>query len=193
MSTPFTLADEELIVRLREGSEVAYTVIYNRYKGLLYQHAYKRLRNQEAADDIIQELFTTLWVKRDKIAINTSLTAYLYTAVRNRIIDYVSHLKVETKYINSLQNFIDEGTAITDYRVRLKLLEELIKKEIAALPPKMREIFELSRKEHLSHREISEKLDISEKTVKNQVNNALKILRIRLGLFIYLFLLFKLR
>ncbi|MDB5117490.1 MAG: polymerase subunit sigma-70 [Mucilaginibacter sp.] len=187
------LPDHELVFLLKTGDKDAYTEIYNRYKGILYQHAYKLLRNQEEVDDIIHELFTTLWIKRETLEFKTNLSGYLYTAVRNRVLDYISHQQIESAYIISLQKFIDKGVAITDHRVRLNMLQEVIEKEIACLPAKMREIFELSRKSQLSHREIAEKLDISEKTVKNQVNNALKILRVRLGLLIYLYLLYKIR
>jgi RNA polymerase sigma-70 factor (family 1) len=186
MAAHSPLSDHELVTLLREGDESAYTEIYNRYKGILYQHAYRRLPNQEEVDDIIHELFTTLWVKRGTIVFKTNLSGYLYTAVRNRILDYVSHQQVASAYVTSLQEFMDKGTAVTDYRVRLNMLQQLIEKEIESLPAKMREVFELSRKSQLSHQEIAFKLDISEKTVKNQVHNALKILRVRLGLLVYL-------
>lgn len=191
MASQNTLSDHELILLLKEGDADAYTEIYNRYKGILYQHAYKRLPDQGEVDDIIHELFTTLWVKRETLIFKTNLAGYLYTAVRNRILDYIAHQQIESTYISSLQGFIDKGVSITDHRVRLSMLQDLIEKEIINLPPKMREIFELSRKSQLSHREIAEKLNVSEKTVKNQVNNALKILRVRLGLLVYLYLLFK--
>jgi RNA polymerase sigma-70 factor (family 1) len=181
--------DHELVVLLKTGNQDAYTEIYNRYKRLLYQHAFKRLHNQEEVDDIIHDLFTILWVKRESLELKTNLSGYLYTAVRNRILDHISHQQIESNYIVNLQQFLDKGVAVTDHRVRFNMLQELIDKEIAELPSKMREIFELSRKSQLSHQEIAEQLDISKKTVKNQVNNALKILRVRLGLFVFLYLL----
>ena len=193
MATHTPLSDHELVVLLKAGDEIAYTEIYNRYKGILYQHAYKRLHNQQEVDDIIQDLFTTLWTKREALVLKTNLAGYLYTAVRNRILDYISHQQIESAYIISLEKFIEKGVAITDHRVRMNMLQELIEKEIAGLPDKMREIFELSRKSQLSHREIAQKLDLSEKTVKNQVNNALKILRVRIGVLVYCCFLFGIR
>jgi RNA polymerase sigma-70 factor (family 1) len=184
------LSDHELVVLLKTSDEGSYTEIYNRYKRILYQHAYKRLHNQEEVDDIIHELFATLWIRRESLELKINLSGYLYTAVRNRILDYISHQQIESTYIVNLQQFLEKGVAVTDHRVRLNMLQELIDKEIAFLPEKMREIFELSRKSQLSHQEIANKLDISKKTVKNQVNNALKILRVRLGLFVFICLLF---
>ncbi len=190
MAALIFLSDHELVVLLKTGDEAAFTEIYNRYKGILYQHAYKRLHNQEEVDDIIHDLFTTLWIKRESLVFKTNLSGYLYTAVRNRIFDYISHQQIESAYITDLERFIEQGIAITDHRVRLNMLRQVIENEIACLPDKMREIFELSRKSQLSNKEIAKKLNISEKTVKNQVNNALKILRVRLGVLIYLCLLF---
>jgi len=180
------LTDAELTDLMRSGHHAAFTEIYHRYKKLLYHHAYQRLRNEEEVDDIIHELFTTLWIKRETLVLKTNLIGYLYTATRNRILDFVSHQKVESEYIASFQGFIDRTENFTDFLLREKQLRALIDKEIALLPAKMREVFEMSRKEGLSHKEISEKLNVSEKTVKSQVNNALKILRVKLGIAAWL-------
>lgn len=176
---------------MKSGDHAAFTEIYHRYKKLLYRHAYQRLRNEQEVDDIIHELFTTMWVKRETLVLRTNLIGYLYTAMRNRILDFVSHQKVESAYIASFQGFIDRAENFTDFLLREKQLRLLIDKEIALLPPKMREIFDMSRKEGLSHKEIAQKLNVSEKTVKSQVNNALKILRVKLGVFAWLLLLIR--
>ncbi|WEK18994.1 MAG: RNA polymerase sigma-70 factor [Candidatus Pedobacter colombiensis] len=181
-----SLSDLELTDLLKEGDVNAYTVIYNRYFDELFLHAFRRLNDKEEAQDVIHELFAGLWNKRAELTIRSSLAAYLYTSVRNRIMDVISHLQVETKYVNSLQNFIDQGYCITDHRVRERQLSALIEKGIAELPPKMREVFELSRKQVMSHKEIAAQLNISEQTVRKQVNNALKILRSKLGMTLFL-------
>ncbi|MCJ8208837.1 RNA polymerase sigma-70 factor [Mucilaginibacter sp. RS28] len=184
-----TASDQELVSLLREGSEEAYAEIYNRYKWLLHTHAYKKLGDREAANDVIQELFAALWTKRQDIFLTTTLSAYLYTATRNRILNIIEHEKVESRYVDSLLVYANNYVASTDHLIRERQLMEIIEKEIAALPPKMREVFELSRKSHLSHKEIAEELSISEETVKKQIKNALKILRMRLGIVIYIILL----
>lgn len=88
--------------------------------------------------------------------------------------------------MSSLQNYITHGPCITDHVIREKQLAALIEKGISDLPPKMKEVFELSRKQKLTHKEIAEKLNLSEQTVKKQVNNALKILRVKLGTMLFL-------
>lgn len=181
-----TYTDQQLVLLLNEESAGAYTEIYNRYKVLLYQHAYKKLHSQEETDDIIHELFATLWMKRTTLKVNESLSGYLYTSVRNRILDFISSQKVRANYVTHLQSFIEKNEIVTDYNVRVSLFKQVIDQEIARLPQKMRDIFEMSRRDQLSNQEIAEKLGLSEKTVKNQINNSLKILRKRLGVLIYL-------
>ncbi|RYE19270.1 MAG: RNA polymerase sigma-70 factor, partial [Sphingobacteriales bacterium] len=181
-----TASDHDLVSLLREGNKEAYTEIYNRYKWLLHTHAYKKTGDRDTAADIIQELFATLWTKREDIYLTSTLSAYLYTAIRNRIINIIEHRQVESKYIDSLAEFAGGYIAGTDHLIREKQLNELIEREIAALPPKMREVFELSRKSYLTHVEIADRLNISEQTVKKQITNALKILRVRLGLLMYI-------
>ena len=184
-----TLSDQELVILLRDDNKYAYTEIYQRYERLLYTHAYKRLQNRETSRDVVQDLFIILWSKRHIIKFDTSLRAYLYTAIRNRVFDLIAHQKIASDYVSSLQKFIDSGYYITDHRIRLKQLNDLIEKEITALPQKMREVFELSRTEQLSHKEIADRLNIAEHTVKKQVQNALKILKVKLGpLFTILFI-----
>jgi RNA polymerase sigma-70 factor (ECF subfamily) len=180
------LSDADLIILLKNDDPMAYTVIYNRYFDSLYIHACYKLKDKEEAQDVIHELFTHLWNKRNELLIKSNLSSYLYISVRNRILDLISHKEVESKYVNSLQKFINEGHCITDHLIREKQLTTLIEKGISNLPPKMREVFELSRKEKLSHKEIASQLNLSEQTVKKQINNALKILRIKLGKMLFL-------
>jgi len=181
-------SDHELVGLLRAGDRLAYTEIYNRYKFVLHTHAYKWMRDREEAMDIIHELFTILWDKRESIQFSSSLSGYLYISLRNKIFNRVSKKKFESQYIDSLQEFINKGDCITDHLVREKQLAALIEKEISALPVKMREVFELSRKSNLSHKEIAEQLGLSEQTVRKHIQHALRILKSKLGLIIFLFL-----
>ncbi|SMD13263.1 RNA polymerase sigma factor [Pedobacter nyackensis] len=184
-----TLQDYELLDLMKSDDEAAFKEIYKRYFELLYIHAYKRLQNKEESQDVIQEVFTALWKKREYIMLVSSLRAYLYTAVRNKIFNNISHKHVESSYIQSVQHYIDQGICQTDYLVREHQLLALIEKEIAALPTKMQEIFCLSRNEHLTHKEIAVALNLSEQTVKKQVHNALRILKSKLGVLPFLLLL----
>ncbi|MCW3464890.1 RNA polymerase sigma factor [Chitinophaga nivalis] len=180
------LSDPELATLLAADSELAFAEIYRRYSRLLFGYACKKLQDPEEAKDIVQEIFVQLWNKRNTYSMQTSLAGYLYRSVRNRALDLFAHKKVADQYLTSLQHFLDQDNILTDHLVREKEITLLIEKEIAALPPKMREVFELSRKAHLSHREIADRLHISEQTVTKQVKKALKLLKVRLGVLLYL-------
>ncbi|WP_374950052.1 RNA polymerase sigma-70 factor [Mucilaginibacter sp.] len=177
-----TLPDNELLQLLKQSDQAAYSEIYHRHFYLTYIYAYKKLRDEEQVKDIVQDLFTSLWIKREFELPTTNLPGYLFTAVRNKLFDLFAHEQVKTKHLDSLQEYLSKSTsAPTDHRVREKELNAYIEKQIQALPPKMRRIFELSRKEQLSYQEIAQQLDISENNVSKQVNNALRILRTKLG------------
>jgi RNA polymerase sigma-70 factor (family 1) len=180
------LTDLELVAHLKKGDHVAYTEIFERYSSLLYSHAYKKLRNREEAQDIVQEVFTVLWTRREDIAIGNNVIGYLYTAVRNKIYNLIYHKQVESEYIVSLKEYINVEYAMTDYVIREKQLQEIIDKEVAELPPRIRQAFELSRNKYLSHKEIAEELDISPDTVTEYIKKALKILKPKIGLALFI-------
>jgi RNA polymerase sigma-70 factor (ECF subfamily) len=184
-----TLSDRELTALLHEGDERAFTEIYERYHSLLYIYAHKKLYNKQEAQDIIHEVLTTLWTRRFDFSMQTSLPSYLFTAVRNKALDLFSHKKVEARYLASLQNFIEDAGIQTDFLIRENDLKTLIEKEIQSLPPRMKEVFQLSRKNKLTHKEIANLMEISEQTVSTQIKKALRILRVRLGLIAYLMML----
>jgi RNA polymerase sigma-70 factor (family 1) len=184
------LGDQELVVLLSKGDQLAFAQIYDRYKFILHAHAVNKLRDREEARDIIQEVFTYLWSRRDVIKLTGSLSGYLYGAVRHAILNKICREKVQEKYLDSLTAFSAQDNILTDHRIREHQLREQIEKEIGMLPTKMREVFELSRNEHLSHKEIAWKLEISEQTVSKQITNALRILKLRLGVLVCLMLMF---
>ncbi|HWV74606.1 MAG TPA: RNA polymerase sigma-70 factor [Pseudosphingobacterium sp.] len=184
MSSYKLYTDSELIHLLRADDRTAFSEIYVRYGERLYKQAYHVLRNREDAKDIVQDIFTSLWNKRAELQIN-NLAGYLYIANRNQVIKLIAHKKISSVYFDWLQTMTEEGADITDHAIQEKQLQELVDGEVRKLPSKMRLVFNLSRKAHLSHKEIAAKLHLSEATVKTQVKNALRILRSKLEAFLY--------
>lgn len=186
------LNDVELIALLKEGNRQAFAVIFDKYNSLLFAHVYKKIRNIEEAKDIVQEVFAALWVKRDQVNPQASLGGYLMLAVKHKTLDLIGHKSIESRYFHSLAAFAGHAQGATDHRVREKQLQDIITREIAALPPKMQAIFLMSRVDQLSHKEIARQLDVSEETVTTQIKRALKVLRARLRRVLYLALFLKL-
>jgi len=180
MATSQTLTDQELIALLKEGDAHAYTQLFDRYQPLLYVHARKVTKDPDEAADIVQEVFLSLWDRRQSLDIKGSMLAYLSNAVRFKFLDLVSKKKVRTDHATALSKYIEAGSPVTDHQVRERELLRIIEAEIDNLPPKLKLIYELSRKSNLSTAEIADMLNVSEKTVQNQVSIAVRQLRVKL-------------
>lgn len=185
MSNYRSLTDNELFGLIQSGDKYAFEEIYERFNGLLYIYACKLVSDREDARDIVQEIFVYLW-SNPNIKIKSQLSAYLYTAVRYKVFDWLDKNKSKSNYLLSLESFIEQGNCITDDYIREREFASIIEKEVSLLPPKMRQIFEMSRQQNLSQKEIAELLHLSDKTVKKQMSNALKVLRLKLTSFISL-------
>ncbi len=186
MNSYKTYDDFALLALSKAGDEKGFSEIYDRYWALLYHHAYKLLRDEALAQDIVQEVFVTLWDKKDDLDLRSSVNAYLYAAVRNKVLNVIQKEKHQKRYLASIVHFVKSSEAITDHVLREKMLQEKIEKEVAHLPAKMRHVFEMSRIHHLSYKEIAQELQLSDKTVKKQVSNAIRILRFKLSSFLSL-------
>lgn len=170
--------DEELLNRLKNDDRFAFDVIYNKYWSKLYLSAYNILRNRQISEDIIQEIFVALWLKRSTSRID-NLNNYLFTAVRFQVFKSIRDGKGRAglfEQIEQLNASCDIESMLFEKEVAKRLDEN-----IALLPEKCREIFILSRKKHLSVKEIAEQLNISPKTIENQIGIALRRLRSNMG------------
>ena len=176
--------ERELLSAFKGGDDKAFVKIYESYWEGLFHHALTMTSCEDLAKDITQEIFVELWNKLREQEIQTSLRAYLYTAVRNRTLNLMARGKVQTQYLDSLVDYFEKGEDCTDHPLRERQFQEYIDGQIATLPSKMRTIFEMSRKDLLSYKEIAEQLSLSDKTVKKQVSNALKILRVKLNILL---------
>lgn len=173
-------SDSELFSLIQEGDGDAFTVIYNRYWGTLFNHVRRMLSDDDLASDIVQDIFVVLWDQKDKLSIHTNISSYLYSAGRNRVITYINRSKLRDLHLNSLKEFIESGVNSTDELTNEKELIEIIEREVKKLPLKMRVVFEMSRKDYLSYNEIAHKLEVTEHTVRKQISNSLKILKSKL-------------
>jgi len=186
MITYDCLSDTALVDLISTDDHEAFAELYERYFSVLYLHAAKKLRDKDEARDLIQELFANIWAQRQNMTRYSNIPAYLYAAVRNRIINHIAHKQVSDKYLFSLAVSGINDEAVTDHRIRERQLAVMIESEISALPPKMREVFELSRKLNYTHKEIAVKLNLTEQSVRSHVKGALRILRTKFGFFAHL-------
>jgi RNA polymerase sigma-70 factor (ECF subfamily) len=180
------LSDDELMVLLKQDKLGAFKELYGRYWKKLYSEAYKRLKSRESAEEIVQEIFTHVWLKRYSLQINATVGGYLHSIAGNRVIDRYRQDLVRTKYKEAFWAVHSETDNSTEDAIMLRELTYTIETEVRQLPDKCRSVYELSRNEHKTNREIAMQLGISEKTVENHLTKALK--RLRIGLSHYLIL-----
>ncbi len=184
-----SLSDAELTGLIKSDDKDAFTEIYNRFHPLLYLYACKITRDDDLAEDLVQELFISIWDKRLSLNVTSSISSYFYSAIRYKFFDLVDKQKVRADYLNTMQFLLDGHSYDTDNYIAEKELSATIEKAVAELPEKMRKIFLLSRKNNLSNKEIAVELNIAEKTVKNQIGIALKSIKGQIGLHAFLFML----
>lgn len=159
---------------------MAFEEIHRRYFRRLYAHAFKMLGNADDAQDVVQDAFIALWAKGSAIELHSSLAGYLYTAVRNRVINLIERDKTYRAHLDALAMFLDDNPPPATNAGDDDLLFALFESEIERLPRKMKEVFELRRQGELSYAEIADRLSLSDHTVKKQISNAIKILKDRL-------------
>lgn len=179
-----SVEQELLIRRLKEGAESAYEVLFKEYYVRLVIHASKFVNDIELAKEIVQDLFVSVYEKRESLNINSSLNSYLYRSVQNRSINYIKTLKTKQKYSQHIIHTTDCADNSTDNLIDKAELESALFEAISELPEKCRLIFKLNRFEGLSNGEIAERLELSKRTVETQISKALKILRSKLQPFL---------
>ncbi|WP_316814488.1 RNA polymerase sigma factor [Pedobacter nyackensis] len=178
-------SDSELVEQFRSGDDTAFKEIYTRYNKLLYIFAAKKLEEENEAMDVVQDVFVWMLNNRDKILLKTSLSSYLYKSVLNKVFDIFRHQKTIRKYIDKGDYFIDVDSNETDYLIRERDIKNMIDREIATMPSRMREVYELKHKQRLDTTQIAEQLNISEHTVNVHLQRSLKHLKNKLGLVFY--------
>ncbi len=182
------LSDEDLLILFQEDSEGVFKEIYNRYWSQLYSAAYRRVKLREVSQEIVQDIFTSLWIHRDELHVKTSLTGYLLTAVKYRVLNHFEKEMIRRNYRNLILNMPDQNPNLTEEAVFYEDLTRRLDQEVAQFSPKCKEVFELSRKSYKSNKEIADLMNISVKTVENHLTKALQILRIQFKEVMVLFI-----
>lgn len=172
-----------LLADLRKGSVHAFKRIFEWHWERLYRQAKLKLHDHDEAEEVLQNIFSILWEKRESLLI-TNLTFYLNTALRNRIINIIRDRIPQEKYWNHYKHFMPRHQDLTEQAVALKELDEAVELAVRNLPEKSRQVFKLSRLEGRSNAEIANLLHLSEKAIEYHLTRSLKALRVHLKDFI---------
>jgi RNA polymerase sigma-70 factor (ECF subfamily) len=183
----------ELILLIRNGNIKAFDEFYKQNWQPLYKMAYRATGSIDDAKDLVQNVFINFWNVRHSIDSTKFHISYLFTSLQNGIINQYKKDAVRRKGIEELMHFDNTPSYTNEDHYIAKEVALTLQTQVGELPPKMQRVFVLSRYEHLSISQISESLNITPRTVKNQLSNALKILRTKAEALslIFLFIFFK--
>jgi RNA polymerase sigma-70 factor, ECF subfamily len=181
--------EKKLLIPMKTLNEISFEQLFrSEYKGLCF-FALRYVRDMEAAKEIVQDSFLSLWEKRESIDLEKSVKSYIATSIRNKCLNYLRHNK--KYYHDLLPDDIQNGNLFFESNDLLMEteLQARINKAINELPDKCREVFLLSRYDNLKYNEIAARLQISVKTVETQMSKALQLMRQRLSDYLALLLL----
>lgn len=178
------MEDQDLIRKISLGDESAFEKLFKIFYKSLCSYAFGILKDGDQAEEVVQDVLFKIWQSRNELNLGTSIRAYLYRSVHNRCLNVIRHEKVKQEYQSYAVEVNKNAYESASSRLSYNELSSKINEGLSLLPPACREVFRLSRMEGLSYKEIAGVLEISVKTVENQMGKALKLMRNHLSDFI---------
>lgn len=169
--------DTLLFSKISKGNKAAFDALFKKYYAQLVRFAIGYVHDGSTSEELVQDVFVKIWENAPRLTISTSVLAYFYGSVRNHCLNYIKHEGIKRKYETEQAQKSGQETANSADSVNLPVFRQLLNNAIKNLPGKCREIFEMAKFEGLSYEEISNYLEVSVKTVENQMGIALKKLR----------------
>lgn len=189
MTVNNSCVDKDFVKFMKTGEEAAFTVVYNRYWKKLLAIAYSHTKDKFTAEEVVQEVFTGLWLRRAELKIDNP-DAYLATAIKFSIFKFY-HKQKRRDSIESETGIKNESSTISEELIDARFTQEYISGQVETLPKQCKLVFKYSRFSELSIPEISREMGIAEKTVEAHLTKGLKVLRLRLrdiGIFMLMLL-----
>jgi RNA polymerase sigma-70 factor (ECF subfamily) len=174
------VTDAELLAGLRRGEQSAFDAIFRAWYPRLVMIADRIVGERQVAEDLAQEIFLELWRRRETLALETTVHAYLLQSVRNRSLNHLRHVQVRRRSAPDVVEMAGTSTA-ADAETVAGELEEAIDAALLTLTPRCREVFRMSREQGLKYSEIATALGVSVKAVEAQMGKALRVLREQLA------------
>jgi RNA polymerase sigma-70 factor (ECF subfamily) len=177
-------SDKILLNLMREGDSASFNALFDRYWEMLYATVFSVCSDREVCSEIVHDIFLNLWLKREKLQIE-SFKAYIVASARYHVYRHVKNARRKSlEYREDLEYSSRVSMNDGELNIHYQDLEKSVDKELEELPRRCKEIFTLSRREQLSNDEIAIRLDISKRTVENQLTHALRHLRLSMRHFL---------
>jgi RNA polymerase sigma-70 factor (ECF subfamily) len=169
--------ENDLLARLAEGDQKAFSAIFHHYRNRIYSYAFHLSGDTAQADELVQETFMKVWLHREKIPHILRFDNWLFTIARNQVFDMLKHMARETAFRRQVAELSVPGANPVEDSVFNRENEARLQQALDKLPPRQKLIFTLSRQRGMKHEEIADRLQISRHTVKTHLVQALKTLR----------------
>ena len=168
-------SDEELILLIQQDDNIAFEALYERYWKKLYYQAARKTDSLEDAQEIVQNIFTSIWLRRQQLHIESNVSSYLAVAVKYKVFKYLAQ-RYKREAFQQDNDWVDFDNSTEDW-LQFEELRTRLEQVVSTLPEKCQLIFKLSREQGLTYKQIADELDISVKTVETQLSRALKKIR----------------
>lgn len=171
------IKEKDSPLRVLISDKGSFESLFHLHYSDLCSYAHHFIKDFAASEEIVQDLFVNLWAKKDDLEIKSSIKSYLFQSTKNRCLNLIKHIEVRENYKGINKERRKEQESFSANEMEEAELSERIERSISLLPKERQRIFRMSRFEDLKYKEIAEKLEISIKTVENQMGKALKFLR----------------
>ena len=169
--------DSHLLELIRKNDDRAFTLLYHKYRNPLLSYAALYLSDRDSCEEVLQQLFVQLHIKRISLKISTNVSSYLFTAMRNKIFNFLRDKSVYKKHVNNAAKANPVTQDDADHSIKMKQLEEEINFSLENMPVKYREVYVLHNHDRLTIKKISELLNRPADTVEKQFRKATELLR----------------
>ncbi|MCV2484752.1 RNA polymerase sigma-70 factor [Flavobacterium sp. SH_e] len=187
MAQNSNIDEKKLLLELSQGSELAFTNMYNQYKNNVYSTALRITKSKIQAEEAVQDIFLKIWQNRENLAEVTHFENYLYIISRNHLFNSIKKIARETSQITEF-NQKEAGIIDTDSNIKDEQYNTILNQIVEQLPPQQQKVYQMAKRDGLSHQKIGEDLGISTETVKKHMAQALKFIRLKISPYMNIFM-----
>lgn len=187
MAQNSNIAEKKLLLELSQGSELAFTKMYNQYKNIVYSTALRITKSKTLSEETVQDIFLKIWQNRESLAEVEHFENYIYIISRNHLFNSIKKIARESNLALEV-NSKDTGFIDTDTSIKDEQYNTILNQIVEQLPPQQQKVYKMAKWDGMSHQKIGEDLGISTETVKKHMAQALKYIRLKISPYMNMFM-----